>query len=330
VNLTIVGLGMVGTSVGLALKAATSQIPIVGHDPEPMRVQRAKRLGAIDKSHWNLPAACEEADIVLLDLSLGEMEKTLLALREQLRDQALVIDTLSLKRPAMELAARILPPTVRFVGGHIVSRAMPAGEGEPEAALLRGATFYLVASEGASAEALDRASSLATALGAAPLFIGAEEHDGLVAAATQLPLLSAAALLDAVSGEAGWEDRAGAVGGEFAALAAALLDGAPDPAPLLLANRENALYWLDVYAQRLALLRQSLADQDQAALERALGQALKAGQRCLPRPKDLAPEPGPKAEYGSWRDMFLGGLGRLRRPPEQASHDKDKGPAGDA
>ena len=70
-NLTLVGLGMVGASVGLALKAATSEIPIMGHDPEPRLVQRAKKLGAIDKSHWNLLAACEQADIILLDLSIG-------------------------------------------------------------------------------------------------------------------------------------------------------------------------------------------------------------------------------------------------------------------
>jgi len=125
VNLTIVGLGVVGTSAGLAIKAATSQIPIMGHDPEASRAQRAKKLGAIDKSHWNLPAACEQADIILLDQPLGEMETTLRALSEGLKDGVLIVDTLPLKRPVMELAARILPPSVQLVGGHILSRAMP-------------------------------------------------------------------------------------------------------------------------------------------------------------------------------------------------------------
>ena len=71
------------------------------------------------------------------------MDTTLTALREALKDQALIIDTLPLKRPALDLAARILPPSVQFVGGHIVSRSIRAGEEEPAAALLRGATFYL-------------------------------------------------------------------------------------------------------------------------------------------------------------------------------------------
>ena len=327
-NLTLVGLGMVGASVGLALKAATSQIPIMGHDPEPSLVQRAKKLGAIDKSHWNLLAACEQADIILLDLSIGEMDTTLTALREALKDQALIIDTLPLKRPALDLAARILPPSVQFVGGHIVSRSIRAGEEEPAAALLRGATFYLVAGERTSAEALDKATNLVAALGATPHYIDADEHDGLVAATTQLPLLGAVALLDAVSGEVGWQERAGAVGSEFAALASALLNGAPAPVPLLLANQQNALHWLDVYTRRLAVLRQSLADGDQSALERLLKQALKAGLDCLPRPADGTLAPGKELEYGSWRDMFLGRLGRRPRPPEQTSHGDDKGHPG--
>jgi len=327
-NVTIVGLRTIGTSVGLALKAATSEIPVMGHDPEPGLVQRANKVRAIDKSHWNLPAACEQADIILLDLTLGEMQTTLQALRGGLKEQALIIDTLPLKRPALELAARLLPPSVQFVGGHVVSRAMPAREEEPSAALLQGAVFYLVAGENTSAQALDRATNLATALGATPHYIDADEHDGLVAATVQLPLLAAAALLDAVSGEAGWKERAGAVGAEFAALASALLGQAPDPAPLLLANRENVLRWLDLNAQRLGALRLSLAEGNQASLERVLEQAIEAGQRCLPglaRPaSDAAPETGPEAEYGSWRDMFLGRLGRRRRSPEQASYNRDK------
>ncbi|MCD6520819.1 MAG: prephenate dehydrogenase/arogenate dehydrogenase family protein, partial [Anaerolineae bacterium] len=63
-RLAIVGLGLVGTSVGLALKSLTQEIEIIGHDPEPSRLKRAKELGAIDKSHWNLPRSCEGADII--------------------------------------------------------------------------------------------------------------------------------------------------------------------------------------------------------------------------------------------------------------------------
>ncbi|MBC7316650.1 MAG: prephenate dehydrogenase/arogenate dehydrogenase family protein, partial [Chloroflexi bacterium] len=55
-NITIVGLGTVGVSLGLALKAIAPDVTITGHDPDPERAKRAQDLGAVDKRHWNLPA----------------------------------------------------------------------------------------------------------------------------------------------------------------------------------------------------------------------------------------------------------------------------------
>ncbi|NLG29444.1 MAG: NAD(P)-binding domain-containing protein, partial [Chloroflexi bacterium] len=68
-QITIVGLGLVGTSLALALKAASPETIITGHDPNGDNLKRAKDLKAIDKTHWNLISACDKAEVVLLDLS---------------------------------------------------------------------------------------------------------------------------------------------------------------------------------------------------------------------------------------------------------------------
>jgi len=313
VNLTIVGLGAVGTSLGLALKAATSQIAIVGHDPDSSRVARAKKLGAIDKSHWNLISACEKADLILLDLPLDAIEKTLTALQHELIPGALVIDTCPLKRPVMAWARQILPETVQFVGGHVVLRRWAPGVTEPSADLLQDAVFYLVAPEGATEGALDLASNLAVSLGARPQFIGAVEHDGLVAAASHLPLLAALATVNTVSESAGWRDRATLAGEDLGAVCSVLANMPGASAEALMANADNLLHWLDDYLRALTGLRQLLRDRDRDGLDALLAQAQEASLELLPREGARPPKMPEPGRESVWRNIFLGGLGR-RRP----------------
>ncbi len=312
-NITIVGLGVVGTSLGLALKAATSQIPVMGHDPGSKRVARAKRLGAIDKSHWHLISACEKADIILLDLPLDTVEKTLVALRHELREGTVIIDTCPVKRPVMEWAARILPETVQFVGGHVVLRRSSVGMTEPSAELLKDAVFYLVVPERTDARALEVASNLALTVGATPQYVGALEHDGLVAAACHLPLMAALGIINTVRESAGWRDRARVVGGDLSAMCTILVNMPPATADALLSNADNILHWLDAFALELTRLRRLLCEGDPSKLDALLEEARETCLECSPREEARARETSEEEKESIWRSLFLGRLGR-RRP----------------
>ncbi|NLG51102.1 MAG: prephenate dehydrogenase, partial [Chloroflexi bacterium] len=242
-QLTIVGLGVVGTSLGMALKATDAGIVVMGHDPEAANVKRAKKLGAIDKSHWNLIGACEEADLLVFDLPLAEVEKTLAALQGYLKESTVIIDMAPVKKPVFEAAQRLLPQ-VPLIGGHVVSPRLLTADAEPSAELVNGATFYIVAQEDAKAAALDTATNLALAVGAKPQFIDVQEHDGLVAATLELPLLGALALMRTVAESAGWQDRVKSVGGELATVGTTLLNAPPGMMDMVLSNREDVLRWL--------------------------------------------------------------------------------------
>jgi prephenate dehydrogenase len=310
-DITVVGLGVVGTSLGMALKAAASEITIMGHDPDAQRVARAKKAGAIDKSHWNLISACDGADLVLLDVGLDAMETTLRALSGNLREGTLVIDLAPVKRQVLAWAASILPDSVQFIGGHVVSPRL-GGQVEPAADLTRGALFYLVAPERAEPWALEAASNLAEAAGAKPMYIDAAEHDGLVAAMGELPFLGALALMETIRQGAGWQERAQSVGGEYAALAAILANTPSGAAELLAANADNLLYWLDAYTGKLAELRRAIAQQDHEALKGLFAESQESCTEWLATGGRPQPEM-PVVDAGStFRAMFLGGLGRKR------------------
>jgi len=302
-KIALVGLGQVGTSVGLALRAVSDAFEIVGHDPDDDRVKRARKLKAVDSTHWNMISACEGADLIVLDQSLGELSKTLEALESGLEGEEppLVIDTCRVKRPVMEAAQG--RTSYVFVGGDPVSAQLWSG-GEPSAELFQGGVFYLVVGPETPPEALDRCNNLAQALGATARFCDAAEHDGLMAAMTQMPAMANLAILDALGQAAGQQDRADSVGALLAALG---------PMPTVedvtgwQSNRDNLVHWLEQVDQAIRSLKRTLEQDDGDALRGQVEQAealLSAWQNKGDDSDTLHDQPG------MLRSMFLGNLGR--------------------
>lgn len=311
-RITIVGLGVLGTSLGLGLKSATTDIPVTGHDSDPVRVSRAKRLGAIDGSHWNLISACREADLIVLDLPFAEVAPTLAALREDLKEGAVIVDTVPLKVPVLEVARQTLPAGTAFIGGHVVAPALGLGQPEPSAELLRGARFLLVIPEEVPAEAADVAANFATAVGATPHFVDAHEHDGLAAATAQLPHLGALALANAIEGAPGGRERPEFAGAELTALAALIGDEAAQPAAMLLSNGANLLPLLDGCIAELRTLRVLLAGEDAEGLAARVAAAHAAAAHWAGQGEEGAGRP---VTTSIWRSMLFGGRERGQGRP---------------
>ncbi len=306
-NITLVGLNTLGLSMGLALKAASSEIPIVGHDPEPLRTKRAQELKAVDRTHWNLISACENADLVVLALPLGELEHTLRALGPELAEGTVLLDTQPATRRALALAAEILPPHLTLIGGHPVAPRLTA-QAQPSAELLREATFYLIASPQASAKALDLASTFAEALGAKPHYSDADEHDGIMAAALYAPALAALAALQVLQAPQGAAERAQASGPALSALAELCAPAAD--ARSIEANADLLLPRLDALVDALRDLRVLLATGEAEALARAVKQARDTTEEWLRPPQNQ----DARAEgILSWRQLLLGGRRSRKR-----------------
>ncbi len=308
-KITVVGLGVTGTSLALALQAAHEAIEITGHDREPERSARAKRLGAIDHSEWNLLAACEKSGLIVLDLPLQELWQTLPTIGEVAAPDAVIVDLAPVKRPVLEFVREALAHPGRFVGGHLLRSPSALREDEPSTEWVHGATFYLVALPETSTTALDVATSLAIAAGAQPRFIDAAEHDGLVAATCQLPAVAAAGMVGAVATDAGCQERSRASAGVLVALRAALAEGADVEA--LLSNDANLLYWIDRYVVELQRLRGLVVDGDRQAVAEALTKAADTLARWSEGDSQAKPT-SPRRSEGGWRELLVGGLGKDR------------------
>ena len=267
---SIVGLGLVGASIGLSLRKAAVASQVVGHDKSPEASGQAKKAGAVDRTTWNLISACEKADLVILALPFDAVEATLRAIGPNLRAECVVVDTTTLKAPVIRWATEILPESVHFVGLDPIlppdppALAATAGRShaDPRPDLFQGGLICVVPSDRASPDAVRLAISLVAILGAKPLFCDAQEHDGLMALADQLPPLLALALLETAIHEPTWREVRKFAGAVFET---GTQPAASDPAALgalCRANRDNLLRWLDAFSAALGSIRDALAGDD--------------------------------------------------------------------
>ncbi len=277
IQITIVGLGLIGASFGLALKRQSlgrrgqrTDLVIVGHDKAKSAAQSAQKMGAIDNSHWNLLQACEKADLILLALPATAIAPTLQALAQDLKPGCLLLDTAPIKTPILQ-AAHVLPDSVYFVGGNPI--VIKEGRPGPAPDLFDRAPWALCPTPATSPDAVAAAADIVSMVGARPFFLDAAEHDGLMGAVDGLPLLLAAALMNALGGSPSWRELHRLASSQFeTATYLPAADGA-DLAAVALSNRANVLHWLDLLLTQLQDWRQDLADEKEPALIQRFTQA---------------------------------------------------------
>ncbi len=262
-QITIVGLGLIGSSIGLGLKELERDYTIVGHDKDHAAMDRAKKQGAVDRTHWNLIAACEEADMIILAIPINDIAPTMEAIKQDLKSGCLLMDTAPLKRPVQKAAAEHLPNTVHFIGGNpVLTQHERLTAADASARLFEDATWALCPAESAHTSAVNVAANMVSALGAKPYFLSPEEHDGLMAAAESLPLLISGALMHAVSSSESWREIRRMAGRQFERVTET-----PDFDPEALTetvfdNRDNVIHWIQVLTAELQGWTQALENDD--------------------------------------------------------------------
>lgn len=264
VKITIIGLGKIGTSVGLALSKHTNQLYRVGHDIHPENARRAQKVGAIDKVMYNLPASVEEADIVLLALPVDQIRETMEIISPDLKDGAVVMDTAPVKQAVSAWAQEILKPGRYYVGlapaihSQYLFDQQTGGEGAHEDLFQKG-VIGIVASHGTASAAIKLATDLVTLLGAQPLFMDMVEVDSLMAAVHLLPQLVSSSLANVTINQPGWLEGRKLAGTLFAQSSGPLATG-DNPEALMQAiqfSQEYVTRLLDKLIEQLTRLREA-------------------------------------------------------------------------
>ena len=263
-RISIIGLGLIGGSLGLALKrSGLGEVEVVGHDREWGVGGRAERAGAIDRSARDLTAAVRDAPLIILATPILAMREVLEAVAPVLREGCVVTDTGSTKAQVLGWAAEILPPHAHFVGGHPMAGKERSGLDAADGDLFRGAPYCIVPTVTADERAINTVLGLIAIVGAYPVFVDAAEHDSYVAAVSHLPIVLSAALFSLVRGSQAWPDMSALAATGFRD-ATRLASGDPGLShDICLTNKEAVLHWLDRFSDELRRIRELVAGNDE-------------------------------------------------------------------
>lgn len=191
-TVTIVGLGLMGGSLALALRG--SGIRLVAVEPDDDTRALALDHGVVDEATTVLEEGVRGAELVVLAAPVGAILALLSRLPEACPDGCVVLDLGSTKEAIIAAMDR-LPPAFRAVGGHPMCGKEVAGLAAAEAGLFAGHTFILCRSRRSDREAVAMAEAIVSAVGARPLWLAPDQHDRLVAQTSHLPYFVAAALM---------------------------------------------------------------------------------------------------------------------------------------
>jgi len=281
VLVSIIGLGLIGGSIGLALRQGKkSNWEIVGYSRRQKTVADALGLGAIERGEANLKDAVRQADLVIIATPVLAVKEIFSQIAPYLLSGCIVTDTASTKVQVMKWAEEMLPPTVNFIGGHPMAGRETYGIKTAEVQLFQRCTYCLTPSEKASPKSIDTVIDMTKKLGAVPFFIDAQEHDKLVAGISHLPMLLSAALVSLTTKDSSWPRMSKLTASGYHDLTR-LASGNPEVnSHICLSNREAITDWIDKFSLELERYRQLVAKGDKG-LEQVLIETNKARQEWL-------------------------------------------------
>ncbi len=262
-NVAVLGVGLIGGSIGLAARRRAGA-QVCGYDPDAAVRARALELGAIDRASGEIAEAVRDADVVFVAAPVGALAGTVeLALRSA-PAEAVVTDVGSTKRVVAAAGS-----DERFIGGHPLAGAESAGVEHAREDLFEGSVWYLTPATGSTAGVLyERLHRLLAALGARPTAIDADTHDRLLATVSHLPHALANLLVAQAASalQEGGQGRLPAVGPSFRDATRVAGANSAIWTDIYLSNRDALIDALDDLGSRMAELRAWLAAADAAAL----------------------------------------------------------------
>ena len=274
IQLTIIGLGQIGTSMGMALNKYKDQILRVGHDKHRVAGNLAKDLDAVDKITLTLSGAVQEADIVILALPFHEIYPVLEHISQDLKEHAVVIDTGPLKQPVLKWAEELLPVDRYYIGltpviNYDYLKELDFGQDTAKPDLFDNCLMGVVSGKRANDEVMKLALNLVQMLGASPYFCDAAEIDGLMTMTHILPQLMAASLLKTSQETPGWREARKIAGKTYTQVTNPLIQD-DSPAALaasLIYNQENNTRVLNDLIRTLVEIRDLSTTAGQSELE---------------------------------------------------------------
>jgi prephenate dehydrogenase len=264
----ILGTGMLGGSVALALKKHGLAAQVVGTSRQEASLKTAKDMKAIDEGTIDVHKAIQGADLVVLAAPVRVILENINDISKHLRRGCIVTDVGSTKAAIVEAAEKHFPPHVLFVGSHPMAGSEKSGMAEARADLFKDVACIMTPTAKTNRMARDKVKQLWTILGAQVKVMEPVVHDEIMAYVSHLPHMMAFALARSIPedhlqyGAAGLKDTTRIAG-----------SSAQMWADICSSNYRNVIKAIDESVKSLAEIRKAVVDRDEAALVQFFNQA---------------------------------------------------------
>ncbi|HBF34538.1 TPA: prephenate dehydrogenase/arogenate dehydrogenase family protein [Candidatus Sumerlaeota bacterium] len=276
-KVVISGVGLLGASLGLAIRSKKLANQIIGVGRNEERLQHAVNIGALDSYEMTLKAACRDADFIVLCGPISVILSQIPAAFASAPEGAIITDVGSTKRSIVRKATDTARAGVHFVGSHPMAGSEKSGAEHARANLYEGATVVLTPDLRTQDAALDIVRSFWQALGMTAVEMLPARHDNLVARLSHLPHLVASALVAQTEvNPAGTAEMMRAVAGPGFRDSTRIAMGSVDMwTDILIDNRDAMLTAIDQIEDVLRDLRDSIDKKDRESLGAFLDHASK-------------------------------------------------------
>jgi prephenate dehydrogenase len=272
-KITIIGVGLIGGSIGLAVKKHKLAKVVCGVGRRQASLKNAKRIGAVDIATLDLALGVKDADLIVIATPISLIPQYALkiaVLSDWAKKQTIITDAGSTKEFVVSKLENILPKTAHFVGSHPFAGSEKTGALNASADLLKGALVFVTPSKKTNKAALNKVKRFWQAIGAKVVVMSAKKHDELIARISHMPHVLSAALVnsvsakDAVFASTGFRDTTRIAKGDTVMWR-----------DICLSNPDNILNSIDVFKKDLDLLAKAIKTKNVNLLMQQLESAKK-------------------------------------------------------
>ena len=282
-QVTIVGVGLIGGSLGMILKQQGLADQVVGMGRTIENLEMAIKIGAIDHHVQDPQLVMPETDLVILATPIESYAGHLKQWGRYLKEGTIVSDVGSVKGPLVEQAESLMPPGVHFIGAHPIAGKEKSGAGAATSDLYQNALCLLTPTAKTNAEALSKIQHMWEAAGSNVHTIDPFLHDWILGAVSHLPHVTAFALMNALSdlqqhtkGDAELLHYSGGGLRDTTRIAASSPEMWRD---IFLWNKDNLVLMIEALETQLQRMKSYIQQHDEAGIEHEIAKARDARQR---------------------------------------------------
>lgn len=291
-KITIIGMGLIGGSLGMALKRTNPQLQVCGVDIQETTIKAAIETKSIDWGTSEAVEAVKDADVVFLATFITDIPRIAQEIAPHLKSGAIVTDVGSTKKIVVEKVIDVLPEAVYYIGGHPMAGSESKGIVGADSYLFENAAYILTPIESTNKQALVKIRELIQGIGARVLELSPQEHDYMVAAISHLPHIVAAALVNTI-GEVE-ESQQGRI---FQLAAGGFRDVTriTDSQPLMwkeifLQNKDSVLGLIKLFRESLDQLEAAISEENSQKILQNMTNAKRLRQQIPAKTKGLLPQ----------------------------------------